>query len=136
MRRGSLKYKDEITQPLRGSPAEHESVTQVPAGPGGGVDGAEVGAAVPTLPTLSEFDTSVWARLTEPDGGSNCGCLDELIDALDSSPELRSAALLRSMERYRDILDGLPSDAPIDTPLTVTAVDVLVLIKTVMSRLR
>jgi len=94
----------------------------------------EVKAKAPSA--ISEFDTSVWAKLTQPDCGTDCGSLEGLIDALDSSPELRSAALLRSMGRYRDVLDALPSDAPIDTPLTVTAVDVLVLIKTVMSRLR
>ena len=94
----------------------------------------EVKAKAPSA--ISEFETSVWGRLSEPDGGSNCGCLDELIDALDSSPELRSAALLRSMGRYRDVLDAMPSDAPIDTPLTVTAVDVLVLVRALMTRLR
>jgi len=94
----------------------------------------EVKAKAPSA--ISEFDTSVWAKLTEPDCGTDCGSLEGLIDALDASPELRSASLLRSMGRYRDVLDALPSDAPIDTPLTVTAVDVLVLIKAVMSRLR
>ena len=106
---------------------------QAIAGPSGGADGAEVGAAVPKL---SEFDTSAWGRLTSPDGGIDCGTLGELMDALDSNADLRSAALLRSLERYRDTLDVLPSDCPLDQPLSVRAVDVMVLVRAVLSRLR
>ena len=79
---------------------------------------------------------TAWGRLTATiDGGepSNAGGAD---DALNESAELRSAALLRSMERFRDCLDGLPSDTPLEAPQQLPAGDVLVLVRAVMSRLR
>ena len=40
------------------------------------------------------------------------------------------------MERFRDCLDGLPSDTPLDALQQLPAGDLLVLVRAVMSRLR
>ena len=50
---------------------------------------------------------------------------------------VRSAALLRSMERFRDCPDGLIAlDTPLEVPQQLPAGDLSVLVRTLMSRLR
>jgi len=73
--------------------------------------------------------------LVEPDGGlpDNLG---DLADSLDACPELRSASPQRASERFRNQLDAMSLDAPLDAPVTVLAGDLLTLTKAVMSRLR
>ena len=83
-----------------------------------------------------EFQESAWDRLTATIDGGQPETLEELIDGLNDSAELRSAALLRSMERFRDCLDGLPADTPLEAPQELPAGDVLVLVRALMSRLR
>ncbi len=40
------------------------------------------------------------------------------------------------MERFRDCLDGLPADTPLEAQQELPAGDVLVLVRTLLSRLR
>ena len=98
--------------------------------------GADSPSTDPSPPDWREFQESAWGRLTATIDGGQPESLGELIDALNESPELRSAALLRSMERFRECLDGLPSDTPLEAPQELPAGDVLVLVRAVMSRLR
>ena len=55
---------------------------------------------------------------------------------LQRSQRLRSAALLRSMERFRDQLDQLPGRAPLEQPVTIAAADLMVLVRALLGRLR
>ena len=82
-----------------------------------------------------EFQESALDRLTATIDGGQPETLEELIDGLNDSAELRSAALLRSMERFRDCLDGLPADTPLEAPQELPEGDVLVLVRALMSRL-
>lgn len=86
--------------------------------------------------SLHPDQQSLWALLTQPEGHGEPQDLGDLLQMLASSGELRSAALLRSMERFRDQLDQLPPHAPLDQPVTVAAADLLVLARALMSRLR
>ena len=106
-------------------------------GPGAGeaavVDG---GVTAANAPPLREGETSAWEWLVHPDGGGQPVDLEELIRLLDESPEMRSAALLRSIERFRDALTQLPTSAPVETPVTICAGDLVPLLRAVLSRLR
>jgi len=128
---------------LSGDPPADRSVTDAGLGSTEAIPvvadrGADPTATDPSsvTPDWREFQESAWGRLTATIDGGQPESLGELIDALNESAELRSAALLRSMERFRDCLDGLPADTPLEAPQELPAVDVLVLVKALMSRLR
>jgi hypothetical protein len=86
--------------------------------------------------TLRDGEESIWDLLTQPDGCGQPQDLADLLAVLAASPELRSAALLRSMERFRDALDQLPGHTPLDQPITIAACDLLVLTRALLGRLR
>ena len=50
--------------------------------------------------------------------------------------ELLTAIRAKDAQGFRDCLDGLPADTPLEAPQELPAVDVLVLVKALMSRLR
>ena len=112
------------------------SVAAATAGPGAG-EAEPSGASVPMpCPPLLDHEASIWALLAQPDGHSQPQDLSDLLTVLAASPELRSAALLRSMERFRDQLDQLPGRAPLDQPITIAAADLMVLTRALLGRLR
>lgn len=112
------------------------SVAAATAGPGAG-EAEPSGASVPMpCPPLLDHEASIWALLTQPDGHGQPQDLSDLLTVLAASPELRSAALLRSMERFRDQLDQLPGRAPLDQPVTIAAADLMVLTRALLGRLR
>ena len=86
--------------------------------------------------TLRDHESSIWDLLTQPDGHGHPQDLADLLAVLAASPELRSAALLRGLERFRDQLDRLPGHTPLEQPVTVTACDLLVLVRALLGRLR
>ena len=86
--------------------------------------------------TLREGEASIWGLLTQPDGCAQPQDLSDLLTALAVSPELRSAALLRGLERFRDQLDQLPGHTPLEQPVTVAAADLMVLVRALLGRLR
>ena len=90
---------------------------------------------VKEAPKLHDFEPSVWEWLSAPDGGQPVSIAD-LIRALETHPEFRSAALLRSIDRVRDCLDQLPTHTDIDAPQEVWAGDLVVLIRALLTRFR
>jgi len=58
------------------------------------------------------------------------------LDQIEESPALRSAALLRSMERLRQELDRIPESASLDDPVTLTVRDALLISRRLLSPLR
>lgn len=66
-------------------------------------------------------------------------CLSEVLDhiqRLEESPELRSAATLRSLDRLRDQLERIPESASLNDPVVLRLGDVLVIARQMLSRLR
>lgn len=133
---GSLSHGDWLNETFT-----FPAASAAPPAHGGGAASADApppvaSGAASTGFTLHPADTSVWAALTQPEGYGCPQDMGELLAALAASPELRSAALLRSMERLRDVLDQLPTHAPLDHQLTVPAADLLVLVRALLNRLR
>jgi hypothetical protein len=123
-----------FTIPRSGDPP---SVAAATAGPGAHwEEAAHGGVAAEPLPPLLDHESSIWDLLTQPDGHGAPQDLSDLLMALAASPELRSAALLRGMERFRDVLDQLPGHTPLDQPITIAACDLLVLTRALLGRLR
>ena len=123
-----------LTIPRSGDPP---AVAAAAAGPGAGeaaaVDG---GVTAAKTPPLEPWEQSAWELLVEPEGACQPQDLADLVRVLDESPELRSAALLRSLERARDVLERLPGHSPADTPVELYAGDVLSMLRSLLSRLR
>ena len=105
------------------------------AGPSEGEEGL-AGASAPNPFTLREGDMTVWDVITQPDTPGPPEELEALVEALALCPEYRSAALLRSMGRVRDLLDELPGYAPVDHEVKVVAGDLVVLVRALLGRLR
>ena len=66
-------------------------------------------------------------------------CESDLLDymrQLDESPELRSAATLRSLDRLRDALERIPESAQLGDPVTIRLQDALLIARQMLSRLR
>jgi hypothetical protein len=129
-----------------GEPFELESITiprsADPPAPGGvginsaGASAADTGGGGGSF-TLRDGELSCWDLLVTPDGCNAAPSdLQELVEALAASPEFRSAALLRSMERFRDALDQLPGHTALETMVKVPAGDLLVLTRALLQRLR
>jgi len=99
------------------------------AGPG--ANGEAVvsgGAAAESLPL-----DPVWIRMIE--AGDPMDLADH-IAAMAENPSLRAAALLRALERSRDLLEGVDSNAPLDLPVTIPVGDLVVLTQLALARLR
>ena len=123
-----------ISFPRSGDPP---SIVSAGAGPGGNGEAEPSGASAPMpCPSLLDHEASIWALLTQPEGHGEPQDLSDLLTVLAASPELRSAALLRSMERFRDQLDRLPGRAPLEQPVTIAAADLMVLVRALLGRLR
>jgi hypothetical protein len=60
----------------------------------------------------------------------------EFFEQLDEEPRLRSAAMLRSLSRIREELEGMPEQSELDAPVCIQLQDVLVVMTQMMSRLR
>ena len=131
---GELEEPMTLTIPRSGDPPAPAAAG---AGPGAGeaavVDG---GVTAANAPPLREGESSAWEWMVHPDGGGHPVDLADLIKLLDESPEMRSAALLRGIERFRDALTRLPVSAPVETPVVVCAGDLVPLLRAVMARLR
>ena len=136
---GSISHGDwldagTISFPRSGDPP---SVAAATAGPGGNGEAELAGASAPLpCPSLLDHEASVWEQLIEPEGHGEPQDLSDLLTVLAASPELRSAALLRSMERFRDQLDQLPGHTPLEQPITIAAADLTVLVRALLGRLR
>ena len=137
---GSLSHGDWLTDgatftvPRSGDPP---SVAAATAGPGAPWEEAvHGGVAAESLPPLRDGEESIWDLLTQPDGCGHPQDLSDLLTALAASPELRSAALLRALERFRDALDQLPGHTPLEQPVTIAAADLMVLVRALLGRLR
>ena len=125
---GTISFPRSGDPPSTGTPV---------AGPDGSGEAELAGASAPLpCPSLLDHEASIWALLTQPDGHGQPQDLSDLLTVLAASPELRSAALLRSMERFRDQLDRLPGRAPLDQPVTIAAADLMVLTRALLGRLR
>jgi len=125
---GTISFPRSGDPPSTGTPV---------AGPGGnGEEAVHGGVAAKSLPPLRDGEESIWDLLTQPDGLGQPADLADLLAVLAASPELRSAALLRSLERFRDQLDQLPGHTPLDQPITIAACDLLVLTRALLGRLR
>ena len=116
-------------------PARRESVTTA-AGPGGMVDGrSDGGVAAAPLPEDHEF--SAWEALvlsfTDPGPLEN---VSDLIAALAESPELRAATVLRSLDRLRDQMDAMAGGTSLDAKVEIQAVDLVVVTRALLTRLR
>jgi hypothetical protein len=93
------------------------------------------GASGPHLCSLQmSLDGSVWDRLVGI--RQDPGDMAELIELLEVAPVVRSTALMFALERSRLALEGIVSSAPTETPVEITAADLLVLTRAVMARLR
>ena len=65
--------------------------------------------------------------------------LDEelkLIELLEVNPTVRSTALMFALARSREVLEQVVSSMPPETPITISAADLLVLTRAAMARLR
>jgi hypothetical protein len=105
-----------------------EQSADATAAVGGGADGGF---------SLADGELSGWDLLVVPNGSCSAPSdLQELVEALAAGPEFRSAALLRAMERFRDVLDQLPVHTALDATVQVSAGDLLVLTRALLQRLR
>ena len=117
-------------------PAGRESVTTA-AGPGGMVDGrSDGGVAAAPLPP-SEYEPSAWLELVSSftEGGA-LETVNDLIDALGASPELRSAASLRTLDRLRDAMDGMSGGTNLDAKVEIKVTDLVTATRALLTRLR
>ena len=62
--------------------------------------------------------------------------LRDFLKSLDDSPDLRSAATLRSLSRIRSELERIPETAALGDPVELRLQDVIVLTRQLLSRLR
>lgn len=109
----------------RGAPAE--PVAQ--AGPGDGVAEPLTGASA-AKPVIA----SAWDVIA-----GQPGCESTLLDytrELEDSPELRSAATLRSLDRLRDSLELVPEHANLGDPVVLRLQDAVLIARQMLSRLR
>ena len=60
----------------------------------------------------------------------------DFLEQLDAEPRLRSAAMLRSLGRFREALEALPEQSPLDAQVCVSLQDALVLMTQLMQKLR
>ena len=60
----------------------------------------------------------------------------DFLEQLDAEPRLRSAAMLRSLGRFREVLEALPEQSPLDAQICVSLSDALVLMTQLMQKLR
>ena len=62
--------------------------------------------------------------------------LGEFLEETDTNATLRSAATLRSLDRFRDALDRLPADADLNQTVELRVQDVALVARSMLSRLR
>ena len=105
------------------------AVAAAAAGPGAsGEDATGGGAGGQSLPL-----DPVWVRMIE--AGDPMDLADHMT-AMAENPSLRAAALLRALERSRDLLEGIDSNAPLDLPVTIPVADLVSLTQLALARLR
>ena len=103
---------------------------------GGGVerapdDSAGGGTGFPLEPTPT---ATVWDAFSgRPDCSNDT---TDFLEQLDASPRLRSAAMLRSLGRFREALGAMPEQSPLDAQVCVSLSDALVLMTQLMQKLR
>ena len=113
-----------MTDSTRGAPAE----AVLHAGPGGDEAMVLAGASAPQ-PVASAWDVLA----------GQPGCESDLLDyvqQLEGTPELRSAATLRSLDRLRDALERVPESAGLGDPITIRLQDAALFMRQMLSRLR
>ena len=122
-----------FTIPRNGGPPICEAVP-LGAGPGAGVVEPSGASAPMPCPTQLELDGSAWDRLVATNIAP--GDLGELIELLEVNPTVRSTALMFALARSREVLEQVVSSMPPETPITISAADLLVLTRAAMARLR
>ena len=118
---GEVRTSPDPTQPpavgaLPVSPNDPLGAQQALLLPPDGLDGSAWDVVANAADTLSE--------------------LGEFLEETDANPTLRSAATLRSLDRFRDALDRLPADADLNQTVELRVQDVALVARSMLSRLR
>ena len=102
-----------------------------------GNDSAGRDTGFPNDPAPSSSATpsaTVWDAFS---GRAECvNEISEFLQMLDDEPRLRSSAMLRTLGRVREELEGLPEQSALDSQVCIRLQDALVLMSQLMSRLR
>ena len=100
---------------------------------GGGVSGFSL-PPEPAPQLIEEPGDSGWDALCGQD--RSLSHLREFLEELQSIPELRAGATLRTLTRMRSELERTPEGASLNDPLVITLRDAAVVMTQLMSRLR
>ena len=101
------------------------------------VDGrSDGGVAAAPLPP-EDCEPTAWVELVSSftEGGA-LETVSDLIGALGASPELRSAATLRTLDRLRDAMDGMSGGTSLDASIEIKVVDLVTATRALLTRLR
>ena len=107
-------------------------VTAVGGGGGGNrahVDTASTGGSAGFSPHGTVWDVMAGKPESMTD-------LQQFMDELDESPDVRAAATLRSMSRIRGEMERMPENSDLGDPVVLQLQDVVVLMRQMLSRLR
>ena len=83
---------------------------------------------------LLEGDSTAWDVVAN--ANDTLSELGQFLEDLNDNPTLRSAATLRSLDRFRDALDRLHADADLNQPVELRLQDVALVARSMLSRLR
>ncbi|MAF42267.1 MAG: hypothetical protein CL859_10550, partial [Cyanobium sp. ARS6] len=90
--------------------------------------------ASPSPITAAHATATVWDAFS---GRAECvNEISEFLQMLDDEPRLRSSAMLRTLGRVREELEGLPEQSALDSQVCIRLQDALVLMTQAMQRLR
>ena len=131
MRRGSLRYRDDVVDP-----PVHD------IGPGGiVVNGAPVESAadggVSSFPLPSTpIDDSAWCVAIEADQPEPIGDIAHLEHLLQTNKQAEGAMLFQTLHRLREALaTQVKRSSDADTPVAITAMDAVLLSRLLLKRL-
>ena len=102
-----------------------------PAAGGGGTAGFSLDSQ---QVILLEGDSTAWDVVAN--ANDTLSELGQFLEDLNDNPTLRSAATLRSLDRFRDALDRLHADADLNQPVELRLQDVALVARSMLSRLR
>ena len=104
----------------------------------GGIAGSLFDCRGPVERALSippnEFEASAWDVVAN--AANDLSELGEFLEETDANPTLRSAATLRSLDRFRDALDRMPAEADLNQTVELRVQDVALVARSMLSRLR
>ena len=119
---------------LNGSGAPPFIDAPVPGGRGQGITGTDPTASGGGTAGLSLEQDSAWDVVA---GAANTKTdLGDFLRDISENHELRAAATLRALDRLRDSLDRVPSDASFGDPVVLRVQDVALVARAMLSRLR